>query len=120
MSVVDSHGQHLGEVARVQLPPPHVTHPPDSDIIDEMATLVPAPPDMSEAGAELDVIGTSPVGHDPAGLPVDLPDAIRKHLEEVGFIEVHGSDLKASERFIAADQIDEISADQVIVRDVRR
>jgi len=116
MSVVDAHGQRLGQVARVQLPPPPVTHPPDSDIIDEMATVVPSPPDMSEAGAELDVLGTSPVGHDPAGLPDDLPDPVREHLEAVGFIEVHGPELQTVDRFVAGDRVQEVRADQVIVR----
>ena len=119
MHVVDARGQRIGQVTRVQMPPPPVTHPPDSDIIDDMATLVPAPPDMTEAGAEFDVIGTSPLGHDPAGLPSDVPDPIREHLEEVGFIEVEGSTLHGLNRFIAADQIHEVTGDRVVIRDVR-
>src|SRR5947209_16053340 len=91
MQVVDTTGHPLGQVARVQLPSPRVVHPPDSDIIDEMASVVPAPPEMSEADAQFDIIGPSPLGHDPAGLP-DLPDPWRAHLEQVGFIEVDGPD----------------------------
>jgi hypothetical protein len=116
MSVVDAGGERLGQVARVQLAPPPVTRPPASDIIDEMATFVPSPPEMSEAAAELDIIGASPVGHDPAGLPADLPDAVREHLAEVGFIEVDGPRLEGVARFVAADHIDEVRADAVVVR----
>jgi hypothetical protein len=118
MLVVDAGGQRLGHVARVQLPPPPVTHPPASDIIDDMATLVPAPPEMSESAAEFNMIGTSPVGHDPSGLP-DLPDELREHLEEVGFIEVEGSELRGAERFVAGDHIEEVRADAVVVRAAR-
>jgi hypothetical protein len=115
MPVVDAAGRSLGRVARVQLAPPPVTHPPDSDIIDEMATLVPAPPDMSEASAEFDVLGTSPVGHDPSGLP-DLPDEVRDHLEQGGFIEIEGPDLEEVDRFVAADHISEVDQDRVVLR----
>jgi hypothetical protein len=115
MSVRDTAGRSLGRVARVQLSPPPVTHPPDSDILDEMASLVPAPPEMSEASAEFNVLGTSPVGHDPAGLP-DLPEEIREHLESEGFIEVDGPDLEGVDRFIAADHIAEVGQNEVTVR----
>lgn len=119
MAVMSAAGQRLGQVARVQLPLPPVTHPPDSDIIDDVATLLPAPPEMSEAGAELDMLGTSPVGHDPAGLP-DVPDAVREHLEEVGFIEIDAPHLTGIDRFFAADSIEDVGADQVVVRTTRR
>jgi hypothetical protein len=118
MPVVDAAGRSLGRVARVQLAPPPVTHPPDSDIIDDMATLVPAPPDMSQASAEFDVLGTSPVGHDPSGLP-DLPDEVREHLEQSGFIEIEGPDLEDVDRFVAADHIDEVKQDRVVIRAAR-
>jgi hypothetical protein len=99
----------------VQLPPPPVTHPPDSDILDEMSKLVPAPPEMSEASAEFNILGASPVGHDPAALP-DLPEEVREHLEAEGFIEVDGPDLNHAERFVPADRIDDVSQDQVRIR----
>lgn len=114
MQVVDTAGRHLGQVKRVELASPRVTHPPDSDIIDELASIVPAPPDMAEAGAELDVIGTSPIGHDPADLP-DLPDELRAHLVEVGFLEVEGVNLPGVSRFIAADDIESVRDDQVVI-----
>ena len=115
MTVVDAGGQRLGQVVRVQLPSPPVTHPPDSDIIDEMAKLVPAPPAMTGSAAELNMLGTSPVGHDPAGLP-DVPEEVRAHLEEVGFIEVDGPGLRGAGRYVAGDHIEEVRADQVVVR----
>lgn len=114
MDVVDPAGRRLGRVVRVQLAAPPVTHPPDSDIIDEMASLVPAPPEMSEASAELDIVGPSPVGHDPAGLP-DLPAEVREHLEEVGFIEIEASNLPEPARFIAADHVESVSENNVTV-----
>jgi hypothetical protein len=115
MTVVNSAGERLGQVARVQLPAPPVVDPPASDIIDDMATLVPAPPEMSQASAEFNMIGTSPVGHDPAGLP-DVPDEVRDHLAEVGFIEIDGDRLRGLDRFVAADHIQEVRADAVVVR----
>jgi hypothetical protein len=118
MTVVDRAGQRIGQVVRVQLPPPRVTHPPDSDIIDAMVDL-PAPPDMTEASAEFDVLGMSPVGHDPADLPSDLPDAVRQHLDEVGFIEIRGPSLHEVDRFVAADHIDSVTQDQVVIRAAR-
>src|SRR6185312_11557289 len=114
MEVVDSAGRVLGRVRRVQPAPAPVTHPPDSDLMDEMAEVAPAPPDMSEAGAELDILGPSPVGHDPSGLP-DLPEPLRKHLEEVGFVEIDG-DMSDAERFIPADRLEEPSGDRIVAR----
>jgi hypothetical protein len=115
MPVADVSGRSLGRVARVQLPPPPVTHPPDSDILDDMANLVPAPPEMSEASAEFDVLGTSPVGHDPAALP-ELPEQVREHLEAQGFIEVDGPNLTGPERYVPADRVAEVTQNQVTIR----
>jgi hypothetical protein len=119
MPVVDRAGARLGQVARVQMAATRVTHPPDSDILDEMSSVVPAPPDMSDASAQMEIIGPSPVGHDPADLP-DVPEPVRAHLEQVGFIEINkGSDLAEVDRFVAADHIDEVAEDRVVIRAAR-
>jgi hypothetical protein len=118
MPVVDRAGTRLGQVARLQMAATRTTHPPDSDLLDEMSTTVPAPPDMSEAGAQMDIIGPSPVGHDPAALP-DLPEPVRVHLEQVGFIEIEGPEMADVDRFVAADHIDEVREDRVVVRAAR-
>jgi hypothetical protein len=114
MQLVDKTGRVLGRVVRIQPPSRPVTHPPDSDLVDDMADVAPAPPDMTEAGAQLDLLGPSPVGHDPSALP-DLPEALRRHLEEVGFVEIDG-DLSDAERFIPADHLEEFSGDRVVAR----
>jgi hypothetical protein len=115
MPVVDASGRQLGKVVRVQMAPTPVRNPPHSDILDEMSTLLPSPPEMSEAGAELDILGASPVGHNQSGLP-DLPEEVRSHLERVGFIEIEGPDLGDADRFLAADQVEEITDERVVVR----
>ena len=116
MTVVDVSGRRLGRVARVQLAAPPVTHPPDSDLIDDMAEVVPAPPEMAEASAQMDVIGPSPLGHDPLELP-DLPEALRAHLEEVGFCEIEPeAELPDVGRFIPADHLEDVRADRVVAR----
>src|SRR5690349_17176761 len=44
MEVVDATGTRLGTVARVQVAiPEQPTHPPDSDLLDDMAQIVPSP-----------------------------------------------------------------------------
>ena len=114
MEVVDQGGARLGQVKRVQLGAPEVTHPPDSDLVDELAMTVPSPPDMTDL-SNLEAEGASPWGHDPAGLP-DLPDELRTHLREVGFIELDNPRLRDVERFVAADHVDRVTEDRVVVR----
>lgn len=114
MQVVDTTGRVLGRVVRVQPASRAVTRPPDSDLLDDMADVAPAPPDMTEAGAQFDLLGPSPVGHESTALP-DLPEALRRHLEEVGFVEIDG-DLSDAERFLPADHLEDFSADRVVAR----
>jgi hypothetical protein len=114
MQVVDAARNRLGKVARVQPPAPPVTDPPDSDLLDEMARATPAPPEVAELSG-LEMIGPSPVGHDPADLP-DLPEPLREHLQMVGFIEIEGTDLSEVDRFVSTDRIEEVAGDVVVVR----
>ena len=117
MLVVDATGDRpIGRVVRIQAAVRKAASPPEGDAIEEMVDVVPAPPDMSEAGAEFDVVGPSPLGHDPVGLG-DVPEPLRRHLEQVGFIEIESdAKLPDSARLIAADRIDDISGDRVVVR----
>ena len=112
--VVDVAGRRLGRVARVRLAAPPVTHPPDSDLLDEMVELAPAPPEVTDVSG-LEAIGPSPLGHDPAGLP-DLPEPLRSHLRRVGFVEIEGPDLAHAERFLPGDHIVEVGEDRLVVR----
>ena len=114
LEVVDVAGRRLGTVARVQLAATPVTHPPDSDLLDEMVELAPAPPDVAEVSG-LEAIGPSPLGHDPAGLP-ELPEPLRSHLQQVGFVEIEGEDLAQEERFVPGDHIVNVGEDRLVVR----
>src|SRR5690349_4636431 len=102
MDVVDQSGARLGKVARVQVAVSETTHPPDSDLIDEVIDIVPSPPDMSE---DPEAVGASPWGHDPSDLPDELAGEVREHLQRAGFIEVDGIDLTDAQRYIPADHI---------------
>jgi hypothetical protein len=114
VEVVDVAGRRLGRVARVQLAATRVTHPPDSDLLDELVDLAPAPPEVAEVSG-LEAIGPSPLGHDPAGLP-DLPEPLRSHLQQVGFVEIEGEDLAHEERFVPGDHIVDVGEDRLVVR----
>ncbi|GAC1325156.1 MAG: hypothetical protein NVSMB2_23610 [Chloroflexota bacterium] len=114
MEVFDASGAHLGSVARVAAAVPRTTHPPDSDLLDSVATVVPSPPDMTEV-SNVEAVGASPFGHKPAGLP-DLPDPVLEHLRTHGFIELNAPHLPDSHRFIPADRITEVTETQVTIR----
>lgn len=114
MEVFNSSGAHLGTVARVAAAVPSTTHPPDSDLLDDVTRTVPSPPDMTEVST-LEAVGASPWGHTPADLP-DLPDPILEHLRTHGFIEIDAPHLPESHRFIPADRITEVTDTQVTVR----
>lgn len=120
MAVLDQHGGRLGTVRRVQAAPVPVTHPPDSDLLDEMATFVPSPPDMDDV-AGFQAPGASPWGHDPSGLP-DLPEPLREHLERHGFLELdlvrglEGGQVTAADKFVPSDRIVSVGPEGVVVR----
>ena len=115
MDVIDDKGVRLGKVVRVQVAVAGTTrHPPDSDLLEEVAEIVPSPPDTSDI-SNLEAAGASPWGHDPMNLP-NLEEPIRQHLRESGFIEVDGIDLTDAQKYIAADHINEVSSDRVVVR----
>lgn len=64
----------------------------------------------------MDVIGPSPFGHDPLELP-DLPEPLRPHLQEVGFVEIEpNAELPQVGRFIPADHLEEVTPDRVVAR----
>ena len=113
MDVFDAEGQRLGRVVRVQVATPAPTHPPESDLLEDMTETVPSPPDMTEV-SDVEAVGVSPWGHDPLGLP-DMPDPVRAHLQSVGFIEVEGIDITDAQRYIAADHVREVSGQRVVV-----
>ena len=115
MEVVDATGTRLGTVARVQVAiPEQPTHPPDSDLLDDMAQIVPSPPDMTEE-SNVEAVAVSPFGHDPFELP-DLPEPLRDHLRDTGFIEVDGARLSPTQHYIPGDHIQEITNDRLVVR----
>lgn len=117
MSVFDTSGAYLGTVVRAQTAVRPTTHPPDSDLLDELGRIVPSPPDMTEV-SDLEAVGASPWGHNPVDLP-DLPDPILAHLRETGFLELDAPQLPDARRFIPADHIADVTDTQVTVRPVR-
>jgi hypothetical protein len=116
MDVYDETGTRLGKVVRVQVAAAGgTTAPPDSDLLDEVARIVPSPPDTSDI-SNLEASGASPFGHDPMNLPNSLEEPIRAHLRESGFIEVDGIDLTDAQKYIAGDHINAVTGDRVEVR----
>jgi hypothetical protein len=115
---MDATGRRLGTVARIHLAVPQVTHPPDSDLLDDMVAVAPSPPEFGES-AQFETFGASPVGHDPAGL-AELPEPLREHLRRVGFFELGGSHLSEAQRFVPGDQIETVSETAVVLRGENR
>ena len=114
MAVFDASGAELGTVARITAAVPRTIDPPGSDLIDTVATVVPSPPDMTEV-SNVEAVGASPFGHQPADLP-DLPDPVLERLRAHGFIEVNAPHLPDSHRFIPADRISDVTETRVTIR----
>ena len=108
MDVVDTSGQRLGKVVRVQaatVPPA-----PNSDLEQEMTETVPSPADMTDLNSD-----DAAPWDDDAGNLRDLPGPVRQHLREAGFIEVEGVDLSDAQRFVPSDHIREVDDQRVVV-----
>jgi hypothetical protein len=113
MEVVDAAGTRLGTVRRVVFADSELTRSDAGDPQAQTAEIVPSPADMTDMGA-LDMVGPSLWDREAA--LGDVPDAVRAHLREVGFLEIDSFDLTEAERYVPGDHIDEVAAARVVVR----
>ena len=110
MDVVDVAGQRLGKVVRVQGATAQPPSDEPDDLEEEMAEAVPSPADMTDLASD----DAAPWNPDIENLP-DLPEPVRQHLREAGFVEVEGVDLTDAQRFVPADHIRDVDDQRVVV-----
>lgn len=99
MKVVDTRGEEIGKVDHVKMGDPEA-----------VTTQGNAPASAGDGVNLFSVLIPDATGGEP-----DVPEPRRSHLQRIGYAKIDGSGLFAEDRYVAADEIAEVSGETVVL-----